>query len=239
MLKNLCALRTDINHKGGTMQQSIIIDTRAAVIICPDSDKAAEYIRSLLSEAMERPEGLKFTIETKPTDQVQRFLAGNPDDDRRSVLRETVNKNLAALKAKRLADPPAPAAKKAKPPAGGQAATVQKPKTGKVKSGTNRSSVLDCVNKCTKTTAIDCSEIGKRTGLGPESISPMMTELFKAGLVSRIEGKPLKFFRRQAEQKAGSGQVVCPARSGKVIPIDDCVPNDASPVCRGCENLNT
>jgi hypothetical protein len=58
------------------MQQSIIIDTRAAVIICPDPDKAAEYIRDLLDLGMQRSEGLRFSIETKPTDQVERFLSG-------------------------------------------------------------------------------------------------------------------------------------------------------------------
>ena len=99
--------------------------------------------------------------------------------------------------------------------------------------------MLECIGKCSKTKAIDCEEICKRTGLKAVNVSPMLTEFFKSKRIDRIEGKPLKFFKMEApeseQNKKENGFVVCAARSGKMIPTTECVPNDASPVCRDCE----
>lgn len=126
--------------------------------------------------------------------------------------------------------------KKAKPAKDPAQAPAQKTGSEKVKKGSNRSLVLAFINACTKDTAVDFEAICKATKLATSSVSPMLTELFKGGLVDRVEGKPLRFFRKAEQSKPGENQVMCKAR-GRIIPIDQCKPNDASPVCRKCDNI--
>ena len=200
------------------MEQSIIIDTRAAVIICPNSKIAAEYITDLLDVGMQGSDGIKLNIETKPTDLVRLFLNGTASA-MQVVVKEHQQRKEAPVKK--------------------QTVKAKTHKAAKEKPGTNRSIVLECIGKCSKTKAIDCEEICKRTGLKAVNVSPMLTELFKSKRIDRIEGKPLKFFKMEASEseqnKKENGFVVCAARSGKTIPAAECVPNDASPVCRDCE----
>jgi len=151
------------------LNNAILINTQSAVIICHDSDSATEYIRGLIDEGIQRNNSLKLSIETRPESQVKAFL---------------YNAQPASI-------PEKPKAAAAASPQKKYVSTASKP-SGK----SNPVVVLECIIKLTEKTALNVHEICGKTGLAMESISPMLTGFFKDGKISRVEGKPLKFYKK-------------------------------------------
>jgi len=209
------------------MEQMFLVTTQDSAAILPTLDRASNYMLGIIEEVLESGKHADLRIRTRTAAECKLFLDGAAPP----VGATGSSPSLPAKKA-------APAKKQKKAVGGGQAVPkVDKPAApAQVKKGSNRSLVLAFINACTRETAVDAPAICKSTKLKIESIGPMLTDLFKAGLIDRVEGKPLRFYRIQPIKVNEPGTIYCKAK-GRVTPIDQCKPNDASPICRVCPNI--
>ena len=212
-----------------TSGNMILITTEDSAALLNTVDRAVVYTHGMLEQMLEKGVPVSINIQSRSASQCELFLAGTKP---MAAVQAGAGAPSHVYKAKKAA-----MSKKSTPKKQTDQEPAKNNPAGDVFESISETTMAVCNAICRG--AHTMADIRAVVGKCNTAINFQISKLVKSGLV-RIEGKGAGTKYYDAKLSAGSisigENIFCRAKSKKILRAD-CHPNDASPMCRGCDHF--